>query len=39
MQRKLIEAQNKGFYVPDLFTFYLRHENFGTEHIFVYELH
>lgn len=39
MQRTLINAQNQGFYIPDLFTFYLRHEDFRTEHIWIYELH
>lgn len=39
MQQTLIDAQNKGFYVPDLFTYFLRHENFRVEHIWVYEIH
>ncbi len=39
MQRTLITAYEQGFYIPDLFTFYLRRENFQTEHIWVYEYH
>jgi hypothetical protein len=39
MQRTLIKAYESGFYISDLFTYYLKYDDFKTEHIWVYEFH